>query len=93
MFNPNDVVLTVGSHVVTDFADGGLYQSPKMWHTAEQLESGNWKVSVEHKGSRVMDVEMSDENYKKYGIDKLQRSTENPFKIDYDDADLIEVRK
>ena len=92
-YSAEDVVLTFGSHVVTGFADGSLYQSPKMWHTAEQLESGNWKVSVQHKGSRVMDVEMSDENYRKYGIDKLQPSTENPFKIEYDDADLIEEKK
>jgi len=78
---------------ITGFADGGFYQAPKFWHTAEQLESGNWKVSVEHKGNRVMDVELSDENYKKYGIDKLEPTTENPFKVNYDDADLIEVVK
>ena len=88
-----DVVLTFGPHVVTGFADGSLYQSPKLWHTAEQLESGNWKVSVEHRGNRVMDIELSDENYKKYGIDKLEPTIENPFKINYDDADLIEVVK
>lgn len=92
-YSAEDVVLTFGPHVVTGFADGSLYQSPKMWHTAEQLENGNWKVSVEHKRNRTLDVELSDENYKKYGIDKLEPTTENPFKVDYDDADLIEVRK
>ena len=84
-YNPEDYI------TITGFADGSSYQSPKMWHTAEQLDNGNWKVSVQHKGNRVMDVELSDENYKKYGIDKLQPTTENPFKIGYDDADLIEM--
>jgi hypothetical protein len=82
-YDPKDYV------TITGFADDVFYQSPKLWHTAEQLESGNWKVSVEHKGNRVVDVELSDGNYKKYGIDKLQPTTENPFKINYDDADLI----
>ena len=101
-YSADDVVIMVGNVdsydpkdyiTIKGFADDSLYQSPKMWHTAEQLESGNWKLSVEHKGNRVMDVELSDENYKKYGIDKLEPTTENPFKVDYDDADLIEVVK
>ena len=92
-YSAEDVVLIFGTHVVTGFTDGSLYQSPKLWHTAYQLESGNWKVSVEHKGNRRMDVELSDENYKKYGIDRLEPTVENPFKINYDDADLIEVSK
>jgi hypothetical protein len=93
MINSNDVTCIIDNITITDFVDGSFYQSPKLWHTAEQIENGNWKLSVEHKGNRTMLVELSDENYKKYGIDKLEPTAENPFKIDYDDADLVEVGK
>lgn len=101
-YSADDVVILVGNKdsygskdyiVLSGFADGSFIQSPKMWHTAELLEDGNWKVCVEHKGSRILTIVMTDEKYRKYGIDKLQPTTENPFKVEYNDEDLIMVQK
>ncbi|WP_443698958.1 hypothetical protein [Pseudomonas sp.] len=81
-------------HTVKGFAQDPI-QLPKMWHTACQLPNTNWKVSVEHISadgwSRLAHMEFTDENYKKYGFDKLEPTVDNPFKLVYDDVDLVEV--
>lgn len=101
-YNPDDVVVLISGKdsynpkdytVLKGFTDEP-YTSPQMWHKAEKLESGNWKISVTHlkEGySRVMDIEISDEDYKKYGIADLKPSVVNPFSISYDDANLVPV--
>lgn len=66
---------------------------PKMWHYSKQLEDGTWLVSVIHKDNRIANVHLTKEAYEKYGFADLKPSVENPFKLDYSDENLVEVKE
>lgn len=99
-YNPNDMVMTIGKTdsydpkdyiTITGFADEP-FTSPRMWHRARQLESGNWIVSITHKFNRVVHIELSDESYKKYGFAEMKPGVISPFGVTYDDANLVPVK-
>lgn len=85
-YNPSDYVK------ITGFATDELFQTPQMWHTASQNDDGTWVVSVKHKNNRTIDITLSDESYKRYRIADLKPSVINPFGVEYNDEDLVEIK-
>lgn len=90
-YDPKDVYITIeNSSGIFSVKDDN---NPRMWHTSKQLEDGTWIVSVIHKDNRIANVHLTKEAYEKYGFADLKPSIENPFKLDYSDENLVEVKE
>lgn len=92
-YEPDGVYLTIETSSGVFTVKEGVDNLPKMWHSAKEMEDGTWMVYIPHKDNRLAHIHLTKEAYEKYGFAEMKPTLESPFKLEYSDDNLIEVKE